>query len=155
MAEFAVLRAFLPARINACADLPTQTVLHSKLKSIMSSAYHAPSLHWCASKLARFYDSAGILTCCPSVTPFGLTLGSTNPPMTDIAEETLDFRRGGFSPPSRYSCQHSHLMPLQHTSQYTFTADINAPLPYVLQNAGQATASVLCLSPVKLSARNR
>ena len=80
--------------------------------------------------------SAGILTCYPSTTPFGLALGPTNPPSTDVAEETLDFRRGGFSPPSRYSCQHSHLMPLQHASRHTFTADINAPLPSYIRIHG-------------------
>ena len=28
--------------------------------------------------------------------------------MISIAQEPLGLRRGGFSPPSRYSCQHSH-----------------------------------------------
>ena len=36
--------------------------------------------------------SHGILTVCPSTTPFGLALGSTNPGMIAIAQETLDFR---------------------------------------------------------------
>ncbi len=39
-----------------------------------------------------------ILPCCPSPTPFGLSLGSTNPPLINIAGETLDFRRADFSP---------------------------------------------------------
>ncbi len=38
------------------------------------------------------YRSAGIFTCSPSATPFGLALGPTNPGMTAIAQETLDFR---------------------------------------------------------------
>ena len=46
-------------------------------------------------------SSAGILTVCPSTTPFGLTLGPTNPGMIDIAQETLDFRCRGFSPQLR------------------------------------------------------
>ena len=41
--------------------------------------------------------STGILTCCPSVTPFGLTLGPTNPGRTNLPQETLDFRRIRFS----------------------------------------------------------
>ena len=42
--------------------------------------------------------SAGILTCCPSVTPFGLALGPTNPGTIRVALETLGLRRTGFSP---------------------------------------------------------
>jgi hypothetical protein len=39
------------------------------------------------------YESrAGILTSCPSTTPFGLALGPPNPGMITIAQETLDFR---------------------------------------------------------------
>ena len=40
----------------------------------------------------------GILTCCPSPTPFGLGLGPTNPGRTSLPQETLDLRRQGFSP---------------------------------------------------------
>ena len=69
--------------------------------------------------LRHFYRmvSAGILTCYPSVTLFSLTLGSTNPPLTGMAEETLDIRRPWFSHGSRYSFQHTHLIPLHITSQ--------------------------------------
>ena len=42
--------------------------------------------------------STGILTCYPSVTPFGLALGPTNPTPIDVAWETLGIRRAGFSP---------------------------------------------------------
>lgn len=55
----------------------------------------------------------GILTRCPSPTPLGLGLGPTNPTWTDLPSETLDFRPMRFSRISRYSCQHSHLCPLQ------------------------------------------
>ena len=41
---------------------------------------------------------AGILTCCPSPTPFGLGLGPTNPGRTSLAQETLPLRWEGFSP---------------------------------------------------------
>ena len=43
-------------------------------------------------------SSAGILTCCPSVTPFGLALGPTNPGTIRVALETLGLRWTGFSP---------------------------------------------------------
>ena len=41
---------------------------------------------------------SGILTGHPSTTPFGLVLGSTNPGWINLPQETLDFRRYGFSP---------------------------------------------------------
>jgi hypothetical protein len=44
------------------------------------------------------YGGAGILTCCPSTTPFGLTLGPTNPGTIRVALETLGLRWTGFSP---------------------------------------------------------
>ena len=42
--------------------------------------------------------SQGILTLCPSATALAIPLGPTNPPLTIIEEETLVFRRAGFSP---------------------------------------------------------
>ena len=46
----------------------------------------------------RASNGAGISTCCPSPTPFGLGLGPTHPLRIDRAAETLDIRRWGFSP---------------------------------------------------------
>ncbi len=43
----------------------------------------------------------GILTCCPSTTPFGLALGPTYPGMINMARETLGFRCGRLSLPLR------------------------------------------------------
>ncbi len=37
-------------------------------------------------------------TSCPSPTPFGLGLGPTDPGTINVAQETLDLRRAGFSP---------------------------------------------------------
>ncbi len=42
--------------------------------------------------------SAGILTCCPSTTPFGLALGPTNPGRIYLPQETFGLWRTGFSP---------------------------------------------------------
>ena len=44
------------------------------------------------------HPGTGILTCCPSTTPFGLALGPTNPTLTASGSETLGVRRRGFSP---------------------------------------------------------
>ena len=46
--------------------------------------------------------------------PLGFGLGPTNPTRTDLPSEPFDIRRGRFSLPLRYSCQHSHSRPLQH-----------------------------------------
>ena len=40
----------------------------------------------------------GILTMCPSGAALAIPLGPTNPQLITIAEETLFFRRAGFSP---------------------------------------------------------
>ena len=40
----------------------------------------------------------GILILCPSGAAFAIPLGPTNPQLIIIAEETLFFRRAGFSP---------------------------------------------------------
>jgi hypothetical protein len=74
----------------------------------------------------------GILTCYPSATPFGLTLGPTNPTRIDLPSETLDLRGLRFSHSSRYSCQHSHFHPLHDSFQYRFYA--NGTLAYCNPN---------------------
>ena len=43
-------------------------------------------------------SGAGILTRCPSTTPFGLVLGPADPGRTNLPRETLGFRRTGFPP---------------------------------------------------------
>ena len=47
---------------------------------------------------SKHTGGAGILTCCPSATPFGLALGPTNPGTIRVALETLGLRWTGFSP---------------------------------------------------------
>ena len=49
-------------------------------------------------------------------------LDPTNPTSTNVAWETLGIRRSGFSPDFRYSCRHSHFLPLHHSSRNNFTA---------------------------------
>ena len=48
--------------------------------------------------LFGFNGGAGILTGCPSTTPFGFALGPPNPWLIVIAKETLGFRCLGLSP---------------------------------------------------------
>src|SRR6187401_3870199 len=72
-----------------------------------------------------------------------LGLGPTNPERTSLPQETLGFRRVGFSPTSRYSCRHSHFCPLQPSSRSTFTAEQNAPLPLVLKGQVRSFGTML------------
>ena len=62
----------------------------------------------------------GMLTDCPSPTARALGLGPTNPTRMTLASEPLDIRRGGFSPPLRYSSQHSHFGSLHPSSPSGF-----------------------------------
>jgi hypothetical protein len=92
----------------------------------------------------------GILTGCPSPTRCRLGLGPPHPQLISMAAEPLGIRWGGFSPPSRYSCRHSHSRPLQLGSRLTFSADQDAPLPRHVSMP--SAASALDLSPGGLSA---
>src|SRR6186997_3518907 len=64
---------------------------------------------------------SGISTGCPSPTTFVLGLGPTNPERTSLPQETLGFRRVGFSPSSRYLCQHSHFCIVNRSFRYDFS----------------------------------
>ena len=56
-----------------------------------------------------------------------LGLGPTNPERTSLPQETLGFRRVGFSPTLRYSCRHSHSYTLQSSLRSTFAACTTLP----------------------------
>ena len=72
----------------------------------------------------------GILTGCPSPTGRPLGLGPPHPQLISMAAEPSGIRCGGFAPPSRYSCRHSHSPPLHLAFQLGFSADGDAPLPW-------------------------
>ena len=72
----------------------------------------------------------GILTRCPSPTALALGLGPPHPQLISMAAEPSGIRWGGFAPPSRYSCRHSHSPPLHPRSRAGFSADGDAPLPW-------------------------
>jgi hypothetical protein len=92
----------------------------------------------------------GILTRCPSPTAQALGLGPPHPQLISMAAEPSGIRWGGFAPPSRYSCRHSHSPPLHRLSRAGFSADGDAPLPW--QMTLPSAASVTGLSPGGLSA---
>jgi len=99
-------------------------------------------------------NGAGISTGCPSTTPFGLALGPPNPGTINVAQETLDLRRAGFSPAYDTLLIPTFSLPYAPTSVTENLHCIwNAPLPLYL--AIQAAASVHVLSPVTSSAQSR
>ena len=84
-----------------------------------------------------------------------LGLGPTNPERTSLPQETLGFRRVGFSPTSRYSCRHSHSCTLQPSLRSTFSACRTLPYrPYRGEPRHGPVASVPGFSPVGSSAQN-
>src|SRR5215213_4665076 len=167
-AAFAPLEAFL----GGTASIPTgwgcPRPLHSPLRS--------PSCRICLARLPtglealarpgpspprppiavsgrsrkQFTRGTGILTRCPSPTAQALGLGPPHPQLISMAAEPSGIRWGGFAPPSRYSCRHSHSPPLHRGSRLGFSADGEAPLPW--QMALPSAASVTGLSPGGLSA---
>ena len=82
----------LAARINIKTHLTVSTCL---LLEPLSGAWLFP-LRLPLKSLTEQLNT-GILTCCPSATPVGLTLGPINPTLINIGSETLGFRRWCFS----------------------------------------------------------
>jgi hypothetical protein len=81
------LSADLRSRRGLCsADLPTEH------PSAPKGSFQDPRKMQEYVTPLKPIGSAGILTCCPSATPFGLTLGPTNPGTIRVALETLGLR---------------------------------------------------------------
>ena len=78
-------------RLDEMADLPATPHLRPWTRTTLTWTTY-PS----ASPLGyeRFHHSSGILTGCPSLTPFGLSLGPTDPEPTNVAQGTLRFLAG-------------------------------------------------------------
>ena len=95
----------------------------------------------------------GILTCCPSPTPFGLGLGPTNPTRINLPSETSDLRGTWFSHVLRYSCRHSHFCSLHHVLTVVASM-LTERSPTKSHIRGKSVASVTGLSPGIFSAQN-
>ena len=104
-----------PLHNNSCPSTEVETPFRIFLEELSRCLHPKPirGLHLQSSHSISNVSSTGILTCWPSPTLFSLDLGPTNPWLTDIAMETLDIQRAGFSPALRYSSQHSHFYMLQ------------------------------------------
>src|SRR3954468_25010359 len=70
----------------------------------------------------------------------------TYPGRISLPQEPLGFRRRGFSPLSRYSCLHSHSIPLHRSLTGRLHCSIDAPLPLV--HSYESIASALNLAPL-------
>ena len=81
------------------------------------------------SSVQRLQDGAGILTCLPSPTPFGLGLGPANPGKINLTQETLGLRRGGFSPPLSLLISASALPVAPPALSVELRRNWDAPLP--------------------------
>ena len=64
----------------------------------LSTGIQLPATHTAVRHSIAFIRGHGILTVCPSGAALAIPLGPTNPQLITIAEETLIFRRAGFSP---------------------------------------------------------
>ena len=82
------------SRKRELVDFPASPSYTLEPPSNRGLAYPSASPHRSLSCVG----STGMLTRFPSATPFGLALGPTNPERIDLPQETLDFRRAGFSP---------------------------------------------------------
>ena len=89
--------------------------------------------------------SAGISTCCPSTTPFGLALGPDLPWADEPSPGNLSQTVTGILTQFRYLHRHSHFHLLHHSSRYDFSA--HGTLPYHLKYF-KSIVSALCLAPV-------
>jgi len=97
----------------------------------------------CVTPLKRT-GGAGILTCCPSTTPFGLALGPTNPGTIRVALETLGLRWTGFSPVflllmptfSLRSTPRSLPLPLQRSCERSLTTTPPPKAGIIIRDVG-------------------
>ena len=77
--------------VRICLDSPPRSLDRDNQRPAVPILLRAPSVK-------RHESGTGILTCSPSPTPSGLGLGPTNPGRINLPQETLGFRRTGFSP---------------------------------------------------------
>ena len=112
----------------------------------------SPLRHRCHSSASP--EGAGILTGCPSPTPFGLSLGSPNPGRTNLPQEPLDFRRTDFSSVFSLLIPGSSLLPrpaVLAVRLHSTTA--RSPTTAPARRRVQSTASVTGLVPIIVGAQ--
>ena len=121
---------------------PAPTGLHRPIQPPAGLPPYVPP------SLKRAGRSTGILTRGPSPTPCGLGLGSDSPWEDNLAQEPLDFRRGGFTPPLALLMPTFSLPSRPRRLAVSLRPARNAPLPSVPPRAHGSVVSVCCLSPI-------
>ena len=115
----------LPSELTASriylGSPPTVAAIH--FQSDVSLSFCVPPSLKCD------FSGAGILTCCPSPTLFSLGLGPTNPGRINLPQETLGFRREGFSP-SFSLLMPAYSLPWPDTSPLGLACICQRMLPY-------------------------
>ena len=149
--------AWLPAHLRAASKgiclltPPTWANVRCPLRIASAPPRVPPSLK-------RPWSGAGILTCSPSTTPFGLALGPTSPGWIILPQEPLDFRWHGFSP--CFHATHSGIRTWpRSTTPSRMPSPLRPTLPYHSPPdgrppGGKSAASVAHLSPDTFSAQN-
>ena len=79
-----------------------------------------PSVSPLRSNDFRWYRNINLLSIAYAFRPRLRPRLTTNPERTNLPQETLDFRRTGFSPALRYSCQHSLFCTVHQVSRLSF-----------------------------------
>ena len=90
---------------------------------------------------------AGILTGCPSATPFGLALGPPNPTRINLPSETLGLRRTRFSRVLTLLMPAFSLLPAPPVLTVWLRRGQNAPLPMPSVGSARRLASTLVRAP--------
>ena len=91
----------------------------------------------------KYISGAGISTCCPSDTPFGLSLGPDLPWADEPSPGNLSLMVIGILTQYRYLHRHSHFHPLHDSFRYRFADDGTLPYHFL-----KSATSVLYLAPV-------
>ena len=102
------------------------------------------------------YGGTGILTCFPSTTPFGLSLGTDSPKADCPCLGNLGLTANGVL--IRFIATRAGIVSSVRHQQSSRSASYlaqNAPLPSCTPKSTQSAASVNSLSPVELSAQGR
>ena len=121
-------------------------------RDVQHPGCHSPLRHPPCSSASP--GGAGIFTGCPSPTPFGLGLGPPNPGRTNLPQETLGFRRAGFSPAFSLLIPGSSLLPrpaVLTVRLHPTTA--RSPTTPALRR--KSAASAMGLVPIIVGARRR
>ena len=116
---------------SSCYYFTIYTLLHERASIIQHGQPLVLRSVLAHERSGRFKTNTGILTGHPSPTPFGLGLGADLPVADEPPDGILGHTAVGIlTQLVRYSCRHSHFLPLHPVLQLNFTA--TRTLPYHL-----------------------